>query len=100
MAARIKIGADGPWRKVMPQQSLLGLIKGRQVPIATSCGLGSCGTDMVLILSGEENLTPMFPSEQRTLEGMEAPPNARLACVTRLMDGDVAVEVPPESQSL
>lgn len=97
MAARIKIGAGGVWRKVMPRQSLMGLIKGRQVPLATVCGLGNCGTDMVLILEGAENLSPMLPTEQRTLTDMEAPDNARLACVTRLIDGDVVVEVPEES---
>ncbi|HEX2796116.1 MAG TPA: 2Fe-2S iron-sulfur cluster-binding protein [Immundisolibacter sp.] len=97
--ARIRING-GPWRKVMPGSSLLGLIKGRGgVPIHTSCGLGSCGSDIVLILSGMEHLSAPFPTELRTLAAEEAPANARLSCVTKLMDmdGDVEVEVPDYS---
>ena len=92
--ARIRI-KGGPWRKGMPGSSLLGLIKGRGgVPIHTSCGLGGCGSDIVLILSGMEHLSPPFATELRTLAAEEAPANARLSCVTKLMDGDVEVEVP------
>jgi ferredoxin len=88
--ARIRING-GPWRKVMPGSSLLGLIKGRGgVPIHSSCGLGSCGSDIVLIVSGMENLSPPLAAE-------EAPANARLSCVTKLLDGDVEVEVPDYS---
>lgn len=95
--ARIRING-GSWRKVMPGSSLLGLVRGRAgIPIHTSCGLGSCGSDVVLILSGMEGLSPSFPTERRTLTAQEAPANARLSCVTRLMDGDVEVEVPDYS---
>jgi ferredoxin len=92
--ARIRIN-DGPWRKVMPGSSLLGLIKGRAgIRIPTSCGLGSCGSDVVLIRAGMQNLSPSFPTEKRTLAAEGAPANARLSCVTKLLDGDVEVEVP------
>ena len=95
--ARIRING-GPWRRVMPGSSLLGLVRGRAgIPIHTSCGLGNCGSDIVLILSGMEHLTAPFPTELRTLAAEEAPENARLSCVTKLLDGDVEVEVPDYS---
>lgn len=82
----------------MPGMSLLGLIKGRAgVPIHTHCGLGSCGSDLVLVLAGAQGLSPVSATEARTLAAEGAPANARLACVTRLEHGDVEVEVPPES---
>ncbi|MGK2940179.1 MAG: 2Fe-2S iron-sulfur cluster-binding protein [Immundisolibacter sp.] len=95
--ARIRIN-DGPWRKVMPGSSLLGLIRGRAgIRIHTSCGLGNCGSDIVLIRSGMEHLSPAFPSELRTLAVEGASDNARLSCVTKLLDGDVEIEVPDYS---
>jgi len=95
--ARIRING-GPWRRVMPGSSLLGLVRGRAgIPIHSSCGLGNCGSDIVLILSGMEHLSAPFPTESRTLAAEGAPANARLSCVTKLLDGDVEVEVPDYS---
>jgi ferredoxin len=94
---RIKVIDYCDWRMAMPNSSLLSLLKGKQVPIATSCGLGSCGTDMVLIRSGAENLSPIGTTEARTLAEMEAPENARLACMAKLIDGDIEIEVPEDS---
>lgn len=95
--ARIRVNG-GPWRRVMPGLSLLGAIRGRAgVPIHTHCGLGSCGSDMVLVHAGGQCLSPVSASEARTLAAEGAPENARLACVTRLEYGDVEVEVPPAS---
>ncbi len=67
------------------------------MPIHSSCGLGSCGSDIVLIVSGMEHLSAPFPTETRTLAAEGAPDNARLSCVTKLLDGDVEVEVPDDS---
>jgi ferredoxin len=95
--ARIRING-GPWRRVMPGSSLLGLVRGRAgIPIHSSCGLGNCGSDIVLILSGMEHLSAPFPTETRTLAAEGAPAHARLSCVTKLLDGDVEVEVPDYS---
>lgn len=94
--ARVKIDG-GAWRIAMPNSTLLGLIIGRRIPINTSCGHGTCGSDMVVIVAGEENLTPMTNTERQTLEAIEAPANARLACATKIIDGDVEIVVPEES---
>ena len=81
----------------MPNSSLLGLIIGRRIRINTSCGRGTCGSDMVIITSGAENLSPMTNTERQTLESIEAPENARLACSAKLLQGDVEILVPEES---
>lgn len=94
---RIRVVDHCDWRMAMPNSSLLSLLKGKGVPVATSCGLGSCGTDMVLVIGGAENLSPISNTEARTLAEMEAPPNARLACMARLVDGDIELEVPEDS---
>lgn len=81
----------------MPNSSLLGLVIGRRVPINTSCGHGTCGSDLVLVVAGEENLTPKNNTERQTLESLDAPANARLACSAKIIDGDVEILVPEES---
>ncbi|MEL0081940.1 MAG: 2Fe-2S iron-sulfur cluster-binding protein [Gammaproteobacteria bacterium] len=94
---RIRVVDHCDWRMAMPDSSLMALLIGKGVPLATSCGLGNCGTDMVLIVSGAENLSPIGTTEARTLAEMEAPDNARLACMARLVDGDIELEVPEDS---
>jgi ferredoxin, 2Fe-2S len=57
------------------------------------CTEAICGTDRVRILSGKENLSEKTENEELTLEMMNAAPNERLGCVTRVL-GDVTVELP------
>lgn len=97
MIARVRTSPDGAWRPVAPQSSLLGALVGGRIPINTVCGKGICGSDLVLIEVGAENLTPRTANEQATLKDMEAPANARLACSARVLGGDIEISVPPES---
>ena len=57
------------------------------------CTEAICGTDRVKILSGKEHLSEKTENEELTLEMMNAGPEDRLGCVTRIL-GDVAVELP------
>ena len=57
------------------------------------CTEAICGTDRVKILSGKEHLSEKTENEELTLEMMNAGPDDRLGCVTRIL-GDVAVELP------
>jgi ferredoxin, 2Fe-2S len=57
------------------------------------CTEAICGTDRVKILSGKEHLSEKTENEELTLEMMNAAPNERLGCVTRVL-GDVTVELP------
>jgi ferredoxin len=59
----------------------------------TNCGgYGQCGTCIVEIVSGMENLSPKTPFEQRKLK--KKPESYRLACQT-LVNGPVSVKTKP-----
>lgn len=55
-------------------------------------GVGQCGTCIVEILEGMENLSPKTDFEERRLK--RKPPTYRLACQT-LANGDVKVKTKP-----
>ena len=60
----------------------------------TNCGgYGQCGTCIVEIAEGAENLSPKTPFEQRRLK--KKPDNYRLACQT-LVNGPVSVITKPK----
>jgi len=59
----------------------------------TNCGgYGQCGTCIVEIVAGMENLSPRTETEQRKLK--KKPENYRLACQT-LVNGPVSVKTKP-----
>ena len=94
---KVKVAPDGAWRPVAPQSSLLGALIGQRIPVNTVCGKGICGSDLVFIETGAENLSPKSANETATLEDMEAPDNARLACSAKVVTGEVVLTIPPES---
>ena len=55
-------------------------------------GYGQCGTCIVEIVEGTENLSPQTPFEQKRLK--RKPDNYRLACQT-LVNGPVSVKTKP-----
>jgi len=55
-------------------------------------GYGQCGTCLVEIVEGMENLSPKTPFEERKLR--KKPDNYRLACQT-LVNGEVSVNTKP-----
>ncbi|MGK7948697.1 MAG: 2Fe-2S iron-sulfur cluster-binding protein [Xenococcaceae cyanobacterium] len=55
-------------------------------------GYGQCGTCIVEIVEGAENLSPKTDFEQRRLK--KKPENYRLACQT-LVNGEVSVKTKP-----
>lgn len=61
----------------------------------TNCGgYGQCGTCIVEIVEGTENLSPRTEVEDRKLK--KKPANYRLACQT-LVNGPVSVKTKPKS---
>ncbi len=60
-------------------------------PLPSSCRMGRCITDLVRVVSGMENLSLPDPDEADTLSIVDEP-NGRLACVTRILKGEVVVE--------
>ena len=55
-------------------------------------GYGQCGTCIVEIVEGQENLSPKTPFEQKRLK--KKPDSYRLACQT-LVNGPVSVKTKP-----
>ena len=73
---------------------LLDIAEASQVPMESGCRMGMCGSDPVLVLEGEGNLSPMRSAERRTLERLGLGAGCRMACVSRVQ-GPVVVDPQP-----
>ncbi len=60
--------------------------------IPFGCEQGICGTCLVTIVEGEENLSDIESVEQETLDAMGSEDHQRLACQCSVEGGDVTVE--------
>jgi 2Fe-2S ferredoxin len=61
-------------------------------------GKGRCTTCKAVILNGRENLNSKSPAELR-YEGLnQLAANERLCCQTKLIEGDLEVQIPDESK--
>jgi adenylate cyclase len=68
----------------LPGATLLEISRGAGVPHASVCGgRGRCTTCRVLVLEGEDKLSPPNPVEEAALKRVKAPPGVRLACQIR-----------------
>jgi 2Fe-2S ferredoxin len=80
-----------------PGESLFEIGRRSGVPISTSCnGKASCGLCRVVIVDGEEGLSPMGSLEKRHLGNVYFITKQRLSCQTRLTDdaASVTIDVP------
>ncbi len=90
-ATKEVIAADGAnlREKALQNDVDLYTFKGK----LTNCGgVGQCGTCIVEVIEGMENLSPKTPFEERRLK--RRPPSFRLACQT-LAHGDVKLKTKP-----
>ena len=62
--------------------------EGASIPFG--CEQGVCGTCLVKIVEGEENVSDVSDQEKETLESMGAEPGERLACQCQI-EGDITV---------
>lgn len=62
---------------------------GSNIPFG--CEQGVCGTCLINVIEGEDNLSDMEDHEKETLTAMGAEPNQRLACQCKI-EGDVVIE--------
>jgi adenylate cyclase len=90
-----------PGRKVntAPGQTLLDISRNSGIPHMAVCGgRARCSTCRTLVLYGMKNLSPPTEAESLLLDKLNAGPEIRLACQTRV-EGDVHVRplVPPQS---
>lgn len=63
--------------------------EGASIPFG--CEQGICGTCLINVPAGAENLSDQTDQEKETLEAMGAEPGQRLACQCQV-EGDVTVE--------
>lgn len=78
---------------VEPTDSLLTASLAAGIPHYHACGgIARCSTCRVLVLEGEQNLSPPTRAETKLKLKIGLPAEVRLACQTKLMSGYVRVE--------
>jgi adenylate cyclase len=74
------------------ETALLAASTKASVPLPHSCGgHARCGTCLITVMEGSENLSEMGAAETRVLRALRATPEQRLACQTWAR-GDVSVK--------
>ena len=81
--------------EVEPGLSVLEAALRHGVPIYHTCGGNcSCSTCRVIVLSGQENLSPMDVSEADVLDSFDLKAPHRLGCQALIFKDQVVVDVP------
>jgi ferredoxin len=71
--------------------SLQAIADAAGADITFGCRTGSCGTCRVRVVEGLSNCSEAGPEERDFLQGLDAPPDQRLACQV-CVHGDVDIE--------
>ena len=66
-------------------EPLIDICDVNDTPVPFSCRAGSCGTCMVEVVQGAENLSPMSDAEEILLPELTSNPRARLGCQLTIM---------------
>lgn len=67
--------------------------------LASACvGKGTCGLCRIVVVEGEENLSPYNETEEKHLGNLYHLTKRRLSCQCVLKGGDVVVEVAPRKR--
>lgn len=77
-----------------PGKTLLDICAREKTSITFACKNGICGTCLIQVLEGANNISPKTQVEQEFLDSINAKPFERLACQCRLAN-DITVEVEP-----
>ena len=88
---KLVIAAQGANLREKALQNKIDIYKFRG-KLVNCGGYGQCGTCIVEIVEGQENLSPKTPFEQKRLK--KKPDNYRLACQT-LVNGPISVNTKP-----
>lgn len=90
---KITLWPSGEILEVNSEENLLAQFKKAGKKIKSSCGgCASCGDCVVLVKSGESNLTPQTFEELRLLGNVFHITKERLSCQTKVI-GDVTIDV-------
>lgn len=75
-----------------PGKSLLQGVESAGVTIDFGCRMGMCGADPIVIVEGEDCLSPPSDDELATLRRLGLEGRARMACVCRPLQGGVTID--------
>ncbi len=68
---------------------LLDVVETHDLDMLFGCTAGHCAVCMMVVLQGQENLSPINDTERYTLTQAELDANMRLACHVRVLHGSV-----------
>ena len=88
--ARVYIKNDDKWIEV-EDGTKLDVLDG-QCSVLFACKDGVCGSCLVNVIEGLENLEPPTDTEKTTLESLGASENQRLLCQVVIKEGEIKVE--------
>lgn len=92
--SKVKFNNSGEDAEVKPGDSLMEVTKDNGWPIAYGCEDGMCGTCIVRVKEGKENLNEVEEHEKQTLDIMGLDDgDHRLACQCKIeKEGDIEIE--------
>ena len=79
--------------------SLLGIAERADLKPEVGCRMGVCGTSLVHVVEGADNLTPITKDEAYSLERLGLGGSNRMACCTRV-EGPCRVSLEPDRPSV
>jgi 2Fe-2S ferredoxin len=86
--------------EVEENTSILEAAMEHGIPLYHTCGgNASCSTCRVLVLKGEENLSPIESAEAQVLDAFDLTPPHRLGCQALILKGGVSVEIPERQKA-
>lgn len=83
----------GPAITIEAEGRLLDIVDDARAPVAFSCRGATCGTCLIEVLAGAEQLDPAGPDERSLLAQLGAPAASRLACQAVVRPGPGLVRV-------
>ncbi len=83
-----------------PNHTLLDLIEGCGKKIESGCRMGVCGADPIAVTAGADCLSPIGEDEKNTLQRLGLAANTRLACSTRIRQGQATIELVPHKATV
>jgi ferredoxin len=87
---KITILRNGKTYEVAAGSNFLEFCQDQDVPHDFGCTVGSCGTCVLVLEKGAENVSPASPEEKETIEMCTSVKGARLGCQMKVV-GDVTV---------
>ncbi len=91
--AKIEMKFDNVTHEVPDGTRLLDLCNQKNSVLPFGCQNAICGTCLIKVLEGMENLNPISDKERDTLLKMNAEPNQRLGCQAVIQKGKVVIDL-------